>query len=92
MGRESVSHIAENRLTIPVVSQEIRRILVRARVNQRRAIFKATRIFHGAVEKLSKVLVKTSEERFASRSRGHRTMYIPLTRFLDPSIPRSAVS
>lgn len=35
-------------------------------------------------EKLSKVLVKTSEERFASRSRGHRTMYIPLTRFLDP--------
>lgn len=38
-----------------------------------------TRIFHGAVEKLSKVLVKTSEERFASRSRGHRTTYIPLT-------------
>lgn len=54
-----------------------------------RAIFKATHVFYDErlVEKLSKVLVKTSEERFASRSRGHRTMYIPLTRFLDPIRP-----
>lgn len=52
----------------------------------RRAIFKASarRLARGA-EKLSKVLVKTSEERFASRSRGHRTM-LHLTRSLGFSI------
>lgn len=56
-----------------------------------RAIFKATHVFYGErlVEKLSKVLVKTSEERFASRSRGHRTMYIPLTRVSRSAAVRS---
>lgn len=91
--RESRYHIKRRKSVSPL--RQFRRRPDKSTCVRARADFQGyTYLFHSAVEKLSKVLVKTSEERFASRSRGHRTMYIPLAHSVSRSddSARSAVS